>query len=95
MTAGNCDAMVHGGPRVRGKMNMAPVLLYFISKCFEEDVKVVNGLHPDIMALEPELRAFRKSAIAVGRAPAETLLKVGQGRLQHRIVDRRLCAVLV
>jgi hypothetical protein len=47
------------------------------------------------VALEPERRTFRESAVAVGRSPAETLLKVGQGRLQHRIFDRRLCAVLV
>lgn len=89
MGAGNLDAMIDGGSSIGGKMDMAPVLLYFIGKCFQEDVKIVNGLHPDIMALEPEFRTFRESAIAVGRSPAETLLKVGQGRLEHRIVDRR------
>jgi hypothetical protein len=95
MPAGNLDAMVDGGLTVRGKMDMAPVLLYFFNKRLQEDIQVVDGFHPNIMALEPELRAFRESAVAFGRATAETLLKVGQGRLQHRIVDRRLCSVLV
>jgi hypothetical protein len=95
MPAGNLDAMVDGGLTVTGKMDMAPVLLYFFNKRFQENIKVVNGFHPEFMALEPELRAFRESAVAVGRSPAETLLKVGQGRLQHRIFDRRLRSVLV
>jgi hypothetical protein len=47
------------------------------------------------MALEPEFRALRESAVTLGRPPAEALLKVGQGPLQRRIVDRCLCVVLI
>ena len=65
----------------------------FVPRC--RAFKVVNGFHPDIMALEPEFRTFRESAIAVGRPPAETLLKVGKGRLQQRIVDRRFRSNLI
>jgi hypothetical protein len=76
-------------------MNMAPVLLYFISKRRQEDIQVVDGVHADIMALEPEFRAFRESLVTVCGALAEALLKVGQGRLQNRIVDRHFGSGLV
>jgi hypothetical protein len=68
MPAGNLDAMVDGGFPVRGKMDMPPVLLYFINKRRQEDIQVVDGFHPHIMALEPESRAFRESLVTVGRA---------------------------
>ena len=76
-------------------MDIAPILLNFINKRFQENIQVADGFHPKIMALEPQIRALRESAVTLGRPPAETLLKVGQGRLQDRIVDRRLCSVLV
>lgn len=41
------------------------------------------------VVLEAEFRAFRQPAVALGRASAKTLLQIGQGPLQHRIVDRR------
>jgi hypothetical protein len=95
MPAGDLDAMGDGGFPVRGKMDVPPVLLYFFNKCLQEDVEVGNGFHPHIMTLEPESRAFRKATIAFGRATAETLLQVGQGHLQDRIIDRRVCFDLV
>ena len=83
------------GLTIGGKMNMAPVSFYLVDQRVQQDIQVVDGFHPDRMALEPQFRAFRESAVAFGRTPAEALLKVGQGPLQHRIVDRSSCDSVV
>ena len=80
-------AVVHGVLRGRGEEHVPAPGADALREGLQQDVQVIDRPLPDPVGLQPQLRAFRETAVGLGRPAAEAVLQKGERLAEHRVGD--------